>query len=122
MDLRRLPVDCHCSFGLDVFVLSHRLDFDAMVWSVVNFARVSDKGPVSANFRHSIYHCYKAKQAPDTVVVEIIIAAVVEVIAKASPILNSFGPSFNTMVDVLAFCNPPDSDQTSTFHAARYPA
>ena len=41
---------------------------------------------------------------------------------EAGPILNSFGPSFGTKVDVRAFCNQLDSDQTSTFLVARYPA
>ena len=71
-------------------------------------------GPEFADFRHLIYHCYKAMEEPD------IVAAMV--IAKTNPVLNSFGPSYCTMVDVLAFCNPPGSDQTFASHAARYPA
>ena len=47
---------------------------------------------------------------------------VVVVIAEADPALSSFGPSFGTMADVRAFCNQLDSDQTSTFLVARYPA
>ena len=55
-------------------------------------------------------------EEPGTVVVVVVIAE------EAGPTLNSFGPSFDTKVDVRAFCNQLDSDQTSTFLVARYPA
>ena len=47
---------------------------------------------------------------------------IVVVIAEVGPTLSFFGPSFGTMADVRAFCNQLDSDQTSTFLVARYPA
>ena len=55
-------------------------------------------------------------EEPDTVV------GVVVITVAAVPTLSSVGPSSGTatMAGVVAFCNRPDSNQTSTSLVARY--